>query len=92
MSGNMDSVDKNFFLHLFGQIDKRLDTVDAHLVKTCDEIKEVRDSVIELNLKDKISEDINDKKFLKRINKPQWIMTGAALITLVAVLFNIGID
>ena len=67
-----------------------MDTIDAHLVKTCDEIKEVRDSVIKLNTKDEISEDNKNRKFLKRINKPQWIMTGAALITLVVVLFNVG--
>lgn len=84
----MDTIDKNFFLHLFGQLDKRIDKIDKHLEKTCDEIKEVRDSVIKLDLKDKINENNNNTKFLKRINKPQWIVAGAAFATLAVVLFN----
>lgn len=74
----MDSDDKNFFLKILDGIEKRLEKIENHQQKTCDELDGVDKNVIALKTSFDAHVTYNEKtenrEFSKKINHPQWIL------------------
>ena len=74
----MDSTDKTFFADSFDRLDKRLEKIENHQQKTCDELDEVDKNVIKLqtSFTDHIeyAKRDEDKQLAKKMNKPQWVL------------------
>lgn len=86
MDDNVDSTDKAFFADSFNKIDKRLEKIEDHQQKTCDELDEVDKNVIKLqtsfNDHREYTKREEDKQLAKKLNVPQWVLVIVGIGTL----------
>ena len=86
MSHNVDSTDKTFFAAFFDKIEKRLEKIENHQQKTCDELDEVDKNVIKLQTSftdyREYTKREEDKQLAKKLNTPQWVLVIVGIGTL----------
>ena len=84
----MNEAEKSFFSKILDNIEKRLEKIEIHQQKTCDELDEVDKKMIGLATSFKNHLDFNqvqdNRKFTSKINRPQWALVILTAITVSA--------
>lgn len=86
MSSNMDPTDKTFFSNLLDKIERRLETIQIHQQKTCDELNDVDKKVVELKTDFK-----NHLDYAKNDENRKWKVVSAVMAGAVVIVMILGI-